>query len=151
MRHLRVLAALLAVTLLPACSAVIPAGPGAIPNVEVVEEHHLQQDQAFSRLLRWAAETYNSANDVVQLQDRETGAIVVKGATSPSGSTLTMFYTMSMDVRDGRVRFRQSAGDVRGRTGGSDYMSRHDAELLNRHFAALRASALAALRSTDTF
>lgn len=115
-----------------------------------MEEHTLTQDQAYDRLLRWAAETYNSANDVIQLQDRNTGAIVVKGAVKPERSTVLMYYTMTIDAREHRVRFRQRFNSFEGSFKG-DWVADFDAERLNQHFAALRASAMAALNSTDNF
>tara|TARA_B100001248_G_C27132432_1_gene340733 strand:- start:156 stop:569 length:414 start_codon:yes stop_codon:yes gene_type:complete len=136
---------------LSGCASISPASEDEIPNVEVVEQHDLSQNEAFNRLMRWAAETYNSANDVIQLSDREQGAIVAKGAVQPPGSTIRFFYTMTMDVRDGRVRIRQSMSDAVGAGGAFDYVSKNDARLLEQHFHYLRSSAISALEEEDDF
>lgn len=145
------LAALLTLALgvLAGCSTFKPATDADRAEVETVAEHALSQGEAFDRLMRWAAETYNSANHAVQLSDRERGEIVVQGyARLPAGAGA--YYTMTMDVRDGRLRFRQSIGDFRGAEP-SDYLSTGEAARVREHFAVLRASALAALADDDDF
>ena len=36
------------------------------------------KDEIFSKTMLWVAEKYNSANDVVQLSDKDAGNIIVK-------------------------------------------------------------------------
>lgn len=136
---------------LSGCASLTPATEDDVADVEAVEEHGLTKDQAFTRLMRWTAETYNSANDVIQLSDPDDGAIVVRGAHKPVGSTQLMYYAMTMDVRDGRVRFRQRLTDSEGSAGAFDFISKADAAKLAEHFDALRSSALVALAEDDDF
>lgn len=137
----------LVASLLPACATFQPASQDQLSTVETIEETDVSKEDGFERLRRWVAETYNSANDVVQLQDAETGEIVVKGQELVG--TVRASYTMAIDVRDGRVRFRQTPGEARG--AGGNYFSVNDARALSQFFEDLRRSALAAIAVDDTF
>lgn len=130
---------------LSACATFTPLSPDEYPSVEAVEEHSLAQSEAYALLMRWAAETYGSANEVIQLADEENGTIVAKGAQPMMGFRAE--YTMTMDVRDGRVRFRQRMTGYSGAT----YPSPSNVEQIEAYFAALRQSALSALNTEDDF
>ncbi|MBT5716911.1 MAG: DUF4468 domain-containing protein [Opitutae bacterium] len=137
-------------TFLLGCSGIRPASQGDLNEIEVIEQHSLSQDLAYTRLLRWVAESYNSANNVIQLQDKDAGAIVIKGAYDVPLSTITMFYTMSMDVRDQKIRFRQAFSDFIG-SSEVDWVVQDDAAKLKSHFKILRDSALRAIADEDDF
>ncbi len=122
-------------------------------EVVTIEEHNFSQDEAYERLMRWVAQTYNSANDVVQLDDKEAGTIIVKGAVDVTRSMMMVSYpasyTTTIDVRDQRVRFTQ-------RVGGSLNPEISDplageAKQVHVYFEVLRADAMRALREEDTF
>lgn len=112
----------------------------------------MSKADAYARFRRWAAQTYNSANSVIQMDDPNSGTLVLKGAETISRMALVTFpmgYTMTMDIRDNRVRFTQVVGvpldsKIGGTTGG-------DAAKMRDHFATLRASAMASLTRTDDF
>lgn len=113
-----------------------------LAEVSTVIEHEFSQQDAFAKLNRWVAETYVSANDVIQLADASSGTLVVKGAYRPSENSETARYRMSIDVREGRVRFRQQIED--GATA-------RLAEATLAHFEALRSDAIRALNEDDDF
>jgi uncharacterized protein YceK len=121
-------------------------------EVQTIEQHDLTQDEAYDRLMRWVAQTYSSANDVVQRSDKESGTIIVKGAHQVTRMGMTTFplsYGMTIDVRDEKVRFTQNVGqpmdsDIGGVTKG-------DADKMHTHFEALRTSAMEALAEDDDF
>ena len=48
---------------------------------EVVKDgvKNIDKDQLYNLAMRWVVKTFNSANDVVQLSDKDTGNIIVKG------------------------------------------------------------------------
>ena len=144
---------LLPLLILAGCTSLNPASGDQMETVETVVEHSHTQADAFNRLERWVAETYVSANDVIQLNDEEEGTLVVRGAAEVSMgdvlSTMSILvgYTMTIDVRDNRVRFRQTIGQAIG--GGN--VTNAAAEDMIEHFELLRLSALAAMEEDDGF
>lgn len=145
-----IIAALLMMMVGCASSSELPA---ELSETVVVEEHSLSKTEAFSRVLRWVRQTY-PARDAVSLTDADSGTIIVQGEHRVSRyggiGQYPLSYTMTLDVREGRLRFTQTVGeplDPQWQGG----VSAGDAEQLNAHFADLRASALAALRAEDDF
>jgi hypothetical protein len=68
----------------------------------------VSKDQLYSRAFEWVAKTYNSARAVIQMQDKESGKLVVKGLTRISirgyeGGVVT--HTLSIYVKDGRYKY----------------------------------------------
>ncbi len=144
------LAALLAAFALSACA------PGSLTLIEeaarqrqFTETHTLTQAEAYTRLRRWAAQTYSSAGEVIQMDDAASGTLVVKGAELVSRNGIDSFplgYTLTMDVRDNRLRFTERVGDpLRAVIAGTTVS---DARQLRRRLDAIRASAIAALSSS---
>ena len=136
------------------CSGMGHASSESRQMVETTVETSQTKEVAFNRLERWAAETYNSANDVIQLRDEEEGTLILRGAANvrlfagdPEQHWLG--YTMTIDVRDNAVRFRQTIGEPL--TGDAGYVSQYAADKLHEEFIVLRASALAALEEDDEF
>ena len=68
------------------------------------------KSEIFSKVSKWIALTYNSANDVVQLSDVEGGNIVVKAKTSTTvyskgvPATSDYDYSLSVSVREGKYK-----------------------------------------------
>lgn len=67
------------------------------------------KNDLFAKCLNWLAINYRSANDVVQLQDKENGKIIVKGIYQPLSAGYVWQYTgvrhtVIIDVKDGKVR-----------------------------------------------
>lgn len=121
-------------------------------EVQTIEQHDLSKQEAYDRLMRWVAQTYTSANDVVQRSDEETGTIIVKGAERISRAGLETFavrYGMTIDVRDGKVRFTQRVGQTMEE--GTSKVTQRSAEIMHQRFADMRASAMAALAAEDNF
>lgn len=90
-----------------------------MPNEEreIVEvEHHTQsKDVAYSRTMRWIAENYNSAQDVIQYKSQDEGAIIIKALTPIHrgiGNYFDVRYTLSMGIKDERIRFKYAVGDL---------------------------------------
>ncbi|WP_423819218.1 DUF4468 domain-containing protein [Salinimicrobium sp. TIG7-5_MAKvit] len=83
---------------------------GMFESQGVVEIEGKTQDELYSSALEWIALNYASANDVIQLQDKASGKIVVKGSF-PS----TMFkkrgsipHTLRLEFKDNRFRYTYS-------------------------------------------
>lgn len=74
----------------------------------VIEVPGITQAQLYSRAYEWVAKNYNSAQDVIQMQDKETGKIIVKGRTNayfkghPFG---WVTHTLSIYVKDGKYKY----------------------------------------------
>lgn len=109
-------------------------------EVSAVEDHELSKDEAFDKTMRWIAESYNSANTVVQLSDEEGGTVVIQATETVRRLTVTIpvRYRMTIDVKDNRIRFQQV---ILGRDGGGGLVQ-SDAEEMHQVFADVRASLL---------
>ena len=70
------------------------------------------KDEMFSKAMLWVADKYNSANDVVQLSDKDAGNIIVKAmynhrygkAMTYGGSWGNITYTLSIQFKDDKYR-----------------------------------------------
>lgn len=87
----------------------IPIDPetGNYKYEEVVEIDGFSQGYLYLKALEWIALNYNSANDVIQLKDKESGKIIAKGifkikyfSRNPSINHTIMIYT-----KDGRYKY----------------------------------------------
>lgn len=89
----------------------------------------LKKDDIFSRINKWIALNYNSANNVIQMSDKQAGTIVVKGINSvtynnptksaypkskyvPSTYELSLNHTIEINVKDGRFRTKYSINGI---------------------------------------
>ncbi|MCA0933096.1 DUF4468 domain-containing protein [Lutimonas saemankumensis] len=45
----------------------------------VLKEENKSKSELFANINKWISITYNSSNDVIQLNDKESGAIIIKG------------------------------------------------------------------------
>ena len=148
---LKILKILLVFMFINSCASIVQM-PEEMREVEVIKEHNLKQDEAFIRTVRWVATNFRSANDVIQLQDRETGAIVVNGTNRVTRGGITSFdirFSMTLDIRDERIRFRQVIdAPVSTRIGG---ITEEDAVKMHEYFESLRNRVIAYLETEDDF
>jgi hypothetical protein len=77
---------------------------------ERVLTHELTKDQAYDAAIEWIAKKFNSANDAVQLKDKENGKIIIQGVGSYyydalQSVLLNYRYTMTVRVADNKVKF----------------------------------------------
>ena len=74
----------------------------------VVEVPGATKDQLYDRALEWMAKTYQSANDVVQIKDKDQGKLLAKGGILffydkvPTGFVV---HTQTIYVKDGRYKY----------------------------------------------
>ena len=91
-------------------------------NAQVFEVEGKSKDEIHSIINQWVAENYNSANDVIQMNDKEAGTIIVKGVTNITIKNLVgkillknnpyvteyvdipIEYTLTVNIRDGKYR-----------------------------------------------
>lgn len=77
---------------------------------EIIKLDSLKADVIFTKAKEWITLNYKSANDVIQLADKETLKIIVKGNFS---STLFMkqgfiSHTLVLDFKDEKMRYTYS-------------------------------------------
>jgi len=79
---------------------------------KVVIADGVSKDELFNRAKRWVALTYKSANDVIQLSDKDAGSLVAKGTILVpfpyNGFVKTDSYlnhTLTIDIKDGKYRY----------------------------------------------
>lgn len=119
---------------------IFPEKDGKIYYSEVVKVDSLiTKNDLFIAARKWFANTYKSANDVIQMQDKEAGEIVGKGIVmtiykiplNPS-VMVSVYHTISITVKDGR--FKYEITDLTGRyyspgsTIGTSYISGQNVE-----------------------
>lgn len=141
---------LLAVLAFTGCSNLSMVKDASERTKEVIENTTQPKAVAFERLLRWATQTYNSANTVVQRADAESGTIVISALTDVQRApavTVTRRYNLTMDVRDNRIRFTYNVGESTEAYG----VMRGELNEMMANFDRLRSSALAAVNTTDNF
>ena len=87
--------------------------PEPLQYSEVVEVAGTTKHELYSRASLWFAETFNSANDVLQLKDESEGRLVGKGVIwyEPKGITGSepirgpVRFTTKVSVKDGRYKY----------------------------------------------
>ncbi|WP_375418163.1 DUF4468 domain-containing protein [uncultured Hymenobacter sp.] len=74
----------------------------------VVDVPGLTKDQLYVRAHEWLAKAYRSANDVIQMQDKEAGRLVGKGTTRVMVRGYDAGYvrhTLTIYLKDGRYKY----------------------------------------------
>jgi hypothetical protein len=85
----------------------LPKKDGKVTYTNVINVDSVRKDELFVRAKKWFATTYKSANDVIQMDDKDAGEIVGKGnmqikyyARNPRIS-----HTITISVKDGKYRY----------------------------------------------
>lgn len=80
-------------------------------------------DDIYSNIKAWIAMNFKSANDVIQLDDKDNGKLIVKGNVVVYFTALKKKYparvnfTLSVDVRENRFRYTYLVTDVKDESG----------------------------------
>jgi hypothetical protein len=84
----------------------LPAVDGTINFNEVHSVEGQSQDELYSKAKLWFADAFRSSQNVIQLDDRENGIILGKGAftTNERASRLTWRFTVKVQLRDERYK-----------------------------------------------
>lgn len=95
-----------------AASLPIDAQTKRITYEGVVEVSGVNKIELYRRAYEWVAKAYRSANDVIQMQDKEAGQLVAKGSMRATGRSLGMTmdagavrHTLTIYVKDGRYKY----------------------------------------------
>ena len=78
----------------------------------VVEVPGVSKNELYRRAYEWIAQTYHSANAVIQMQDKEAGQLVAKGLTRVTTQSLGMtldagvvYHTLTIYVKEGKYKY----------------------------------------------
>jgi hypothetical protein len=90
---------------------------------EVVQSPNNSSNQIYLNINEWFAKTYNSSNNVIQLNDKESGKIIGKGGFTISPihqwgniktpQTFFVNYTLTIQIKDGKYKYEFSNITVR--------------------------------------
>jgi hypothetical protein len=82
---------------------------------DVIKVDSVSQDELFLRAHEWCAKSYNDSKEVIQLNDKNAGKIVGKGAFRVTVKAIGMVYaggyvkyTFSIAVKEGRFKYEIS-------------------------------------------
>ncbi len=106
----KLLTAIFFVTLFSSCGTMM-AGETAAPELcryeSIGEIAGLTKDDLYTLVNAWFVETFNSAESVIEYQDKEAGRVMGKYTFSCSDDYYyyEVKQTISVDVQDGRYRF----------------------------------------------
>lgn len=101
---------------------VFPEVNGKINYTEVINlDSTVKKDELYNRAKTWFAENYNSANDVIQMQDKEAGILIGRGvysygynpASLSDRITINISYVVKIFVKDGKYKYEIT--DLSGR------------------------------------
>jgi len=86
---------------------ILPLENGVVTYTAVIQVDSSDKNTLYIRAKKWFVETYNSARDVIQLDDKENGEITGKGNFKISYYTRDPYisHTVSIFVKDGRYKY----------------------------------------------
>jgi hypothetical protein len=125
---------------------------------EYVSEYTgISKDQIFDKSLRWIAQNFRSAKDVIDYQDKASGSIIAKGIIPnvDYGAMINgdLHFTLTIDCRDGKARYIYTNIDMQAELSGvhhiGDTQGVHEAA--TREFQKLNTSIDQAIVSKDGF
>jgi hypothetical protein len=141
---------LLCCALLVGCAATRQASPEQRKPIVEIVEHSYEQGVAFDKAKRWAAQAFNSANDVIQEEDDERGTLVMKGIhrVNRAGVGIPVSYALTLDVRTEKMRLTFRPGEA---TNGSGLTEAGAEQLKELYFGSLKPEVVNAVESEDSF
>jgi len=89
----------------------IDSATNKVLYTEVIKVDGVLKDELYTRAREWFAKTFRSAQSVLQMDDKDAGKIIGKGAASSSFKYMIasidflLKYTISIAVKDGRYRY----------------------------------------------
>jgi hypothetical protein len=88
----------------------LPVSPDThqVDYTGVVDVPGVTQAQLYSRAYEWIAKYYNSAQAVIQMQDKESGKLIAQGRTKAyfkGHEAGSITHTLSIYVKDGRYKY----------------------------------------------
>jgi hypothetical protein len=99
---------------LDSADRVFPQTNGVIIYTDIIDvDSSIKKDELFNRAKAWFVTEYKSANDVLQMQDKDAGIIMGKGMFKAgynmglmSGlSIVNVYHTVKIYVKDGKYKY----------------------------------------------
>lgn len=86
---------------------ILPLKDGVVTYTNVIQVDGTNKDELYSRAKKWFATMYKSANDVIQLDDKENGEIIGKGNFKISyyARNPIINHTITISIKDGRFKY----------------------------------------------
>ncbi len=86
----------------------------------VVEVPGVSKDELYNRARHWVAQNFKSANDVLKMDDRTAGAIVLKAfdniavGSGIAATSVKMWFTLSIYQKEGRFKYVVEVDEYQG-------------------------------------
>lgn len=88
-----------------------PYQDGKILYTRIVQIDSAGKDELYNRAKRWIADSFNSAKDVIQLDNKENGEIICKGfftttwhISSLFSQEVNVWHTLKIQLKDNRTK-----------------------------------------------
>jgi hypothetical protein len=95
----------------------------------IIDVKNKSKSEIYSSINKWVSLNYGSANNVIQMNDKESGIMIVKGSNSmsylnpsraiwpkikfyPVESSITLTHVLEINVRDDKFRIKFTLNDV---------------------------------------
>lgn len=75
---------------------------GLVTITEIVELEGFSKDAIYNKTKLWITQTYKSPQDVLQLDDKESGLIVIKAISEITPAYV--HYTFTIKIKDGKIK-----------------------------------------------
>ncbi len=92
-------------------------------TITYIDEHTKTKSDAYASANEWIAKNFRSAKDVIQMQDKDAGIIIVKAIytyqyiynpTLKSSVPVDVNYSMAVYVKDGKIKTEFDTGYISG-------------------------------------
>jgi len=92
--------------------------PNAAPG-NTIEMPGVSKNELYNRAKKWIAENFRSAKDIIQLDDKENGKIIVKSNITYTGKFSRAYigsfdFTFTFDCKEGKYKYLVEGGDFNG-------------------------------------
>ncbi|MGY6648328.1 DUF4468 domain-containing protein [Wenyingzhuangia sp. IMCC45574] len=90
---------------------ILPIENGNVVYTEVIKVENINKKELYNRAKKWVVLKYKSANDVIQLDDKEDGIIIGKGnfGIKYYSRKPTIEHTIQIETKDGRYKYTVSS------------------------------------------
>lgn len=90
---------------------ILPLENGNVVYTEVVKVDSINKKELYNRAKKWVVLKYKSANDVIQLDEKEDGIIIGKGNFTIKyyKRKPTIEHTLQIETKDGRYKYTVSS------------------------------------------
>ena len=85
-------------------------------DIVYIDEHSKSKEDAYIAVNEWLAKNFNSGRDVIQMQDKEAGTIVVKALYSyvqdfgAMGLPINVNYVLSVHIKENKIKVEFTTG-----------------------------------------